>query len=177
MVIVMLGLSACTQPVSGEVLKSDKPRVTEPLVNQGDLATLVDGNSEFTFDLYQVLKDTDGNLFYSPYSISLALVMTYAGARGQTEDQMANTLNFLLPHNSLHPTFNGLDIDLSSRGEGSKGKDEEGFRLNIVNAIWGQKDYAFLSEFLDALAEHYGAGLRILDFIEVPEESRLTINN
>jgi len=102
--------------------------------------------------------------------------MTYAGARGDTEKQMADTLSLLLSQDSLHPAFNGLDIDLSSRGEGAKGKDEEGFRLNIVNAIWGQEDFKFLSEYLDILAENYGAGLRILDFIKAPDQSRITIN-
>ena len=172
-----MGLTACTQPVSGRVLKSDKPRATSPQTSDVDLATLTDGNGDFAFNLYQVLRDTDGNLFYSPYSISLALAMTYAGARGETEEQMADTLRFSLAQDNLHPAFNSLDIELASRGEGAKGKDGEGFRLNIVNAIWGQKDYQFLTEFLDVLAENYGAGLRILDFIKAPEESRITIND
>ena len=97
MVIVILGFAACSQPISAGILQSEKARVTEPPVSQGDLATLVDGNSEFAFDLYQTLKDIDGNLFYSPYSISLALAMTFAGTRGETEQQMADTVNFLLP--------------------------------------------------------------------------------
>ncbi len=153
LVIVLLGLAACAQPVSGEVIKSDKERVSIPDVSQTDLTTLVDGNSAFAFDLYQALSEADGNLFYSPYSISLALVMTYAGARGETAQQMADTLHFTLENNRLHPAFNWLDIELASRGEGVKGKDEGGFRLNIVNAIWGQEGYKFLSEFLDVLAE------------------------
>jgi len=70
-----------------------------------------------------------------------------------------------------------VDIELSQRGKGAKGKDGDGFRLNIVNAIWGQEGYNFLSGFLDLLAENYGAGLRILDFANAPEESRITINN
>jgi len=173
----MSGLIACAQPVYGEVIQSEKQRVTSPDVNESDLATLVSGNNAFAFDVYQVLREEDGNLFYSPYSISLALAMTYAGARGETAQQMADTLHFILPQDRLHPAFNGLDIELARRGEGAKGKDGEGFRLNIVNAIWGQKDYEFLSEFLDLLAENYGAGLRILDFVSAPEESRITINN
>jgi len=172
----MLGLAACAQPVAGEVIQSEKPRVTLPDVNEADMATLVDGNSAFAFDLYQALREADGNLFYSPHSISLALVMTYAGARGETAQQMADTLHFVLPHNRLHPAFNGMDLELGRRGEGARGKDGEGFRLNIVNAIWGQKDYKFLSEFLDLMAVNYGAGLRILDFTNAPEESRITIN-
>ena len=177
MAALILGLAACAQPVAGEVIQSEKPRVTSPNVGEADLATLVEGNSAFAFNLYQALREGDGNLFYSPYSISLALAMTYAGAQGETAQQMADTLQFVLPQNRLHPAFNDLDLELARRGEGAEGKDGEGFRLNIVNAIWGQKDYEFLSEFLDLLAENYGAGLRILDFASAPEESRITINN
>ena len=176
--MLMVACAAPAQPVSGEVIKSDKERISTPDVSQTDLTTLVAGNSGFAFDLYRPLKDTDGNLFYSPHSISLALAMTYAGARGGTAQQMADTLRFTLPNRpQLHPTFNWLDIELGSRGEGAKGKDGEGFRLNIVNAIWGQKDYKFLSEFLDILAENYGAGLRPLDVIKAPDQSGTTIND
>jgi serpin B len=174
---LVLPLISCGQPAAGELLKSDKERITSPDVSPGDEALLVEGNSAFAFDLYQALKEEEGNLFYSPYSISLALAMTYAGARGETAEQMAETLQFMLDQDSLHPAFNWLDAELAGRGEGAQGKDGEGFRLNIVNAIWGQKDYSFLPSFLDVLAENYGAGLRILDFINETEKSRVTIND
>ena len=175
---LLSGLVACIQPtISAEVIKSEKPRITSPEMNEADLTTLVSGNNAFAFDLYQALKQEDGNLFYSPYSISVALAMTYAGARGETAQQMADTLHFILSEDHLHSAFNSLDIELSQRGEGAKGKEGEEFRLNVVNAIWGQEGYEFLSEFLDVLAENYGAGLRPLDFANTPEESRITINN
>jgi len=177
MVVVLFGLVACAQPVAGEIVRSDKERETSPAVDEADLATLVSGNSAFAFDMYQALRKEDRNLFYSPYSISLALAMTYAGARGETAQQMADTLHFVLSQDRLHPAFNSVDIELSQRGKGAKGRDRGGFRLNIVNAIWGQKDYGFLTEFLDLLAENYGAGLRTLDFASSPEQSRVTINN
>ena len=177
-VILLLSLvGCCVEEAQIGMALSDKHRETSPDFSTSDLTALVDGNSAFAFDLYQALSDREGNLFYSPYSISLALAMTYAGARGETEQQMANTLQFILPQNRLHPAFNGLDLELASRGEGAAGKDEKGLRLNIVNAIWGQKDYEFLAEFLDVLAENYGAGLRLLDFVNSPEESRITIND
>jgi serpin B len=175
---LILPLLGCGQAaVGGEPLKSDKERITSPDVSASEQALLVEGNSAFAFDLYQALKEQDGNLFYSPHSISVALAMTYAGARGQTAEQMADTLQFLLEQERLHPAFNWLDAELASRGEGAEGKDEDGFRLNVVNAIWGQKDYDFLDAFLDVLAENYGAGLRILDFMNETEESRLAIND
>jgi serpin B len=182
--VVLLNLGACLRQsatveyaASGKILKSDKQRVTSPDVSESDLATLVEGNSTFAIDLYQALRKTGGNVIYSPYSISLALAMTYAGARGETERQMADTLHFILAQDRLHSAFDSLDIELGQRGKGAAGKDEEGFRLNVVNNIWGQEDYQFLSEFIDLLAENYGADLRILDFINAPEESRITIND
>jgi serpin B len=175
------------QPPSGDrppgesapVAQSDKERVASPDVTPSYLADLVGGNSGFAFDLYQFLKEEKGgdNLFYSPYSISLALAMTYAGARGETEGQMADALRFTLPQESLHSAFNALDLELAGRGEGAEGKDGQGFRLNIANAIWGQTGFQFLPDFLDTLAENYGAGLRLLDFINAPEESRITIHD
>jgi serpin B len=177
-VLLLAGLTACSvAPVSAGTAKSDKPRVTAPEVDNTDLETLVDGNTAFALDLYRELRADEGNIFYSPYSLSVALAMTYAGARGETELQMADALSFYLAQDRLHPAFNCLDQELASRGEGAEGKDEEGFRLNIVNDIWGQRDFTFLTDFLDTLAENYGAGLRILDFIGEPEASRIAIND
>jgi serpin B len=179
--VLLLPVTACNQQVAGELLMSDKPRETSPDVSEDDLAVLIEGNSAFAFELYQALRteedNKDDNLFYSPYSISVALAMTYAGARGDTAEEMATALRFMLEQERLHPAFNWLDAELASRGEGAQGKDGEGFRLNIVNAIWGQKDYSFLTEFLDVLAENYGAGLRILDFMTEAEKCRLIIND
>jgi serpin B len=176
MATLMLGLAACPPAAAGELIKSDKPRNTTPDTSESELATLVEGNSTFAFELYQELKKEDGNLFCSPYSLTLALVMTYAGARGETEQQMADALHFILPQDRLHPAFNALALEMDSRGKGAKGKDGGDFRLNIVNAIWGQKGYEFLATYLDTLAANYGAGLRVMDFANELEESRTTIN-
>ena len=176
-VIVLLSVVGCAQVPSTGVALSEKQRDISPDVSTSDSTKLVEGNSEFAFDLYQALRQQKGNLFYSPYSISLALAMTYAGARGGTEQQMADTLHFELQQALLHPAFNALDLELASRGEAAKEKDDQGFRLHIVNTIWGQNDYKYLNGFLDVLAVNYGAGLRLLDFISEPEQSRITINN
>ena len=157
-------------------LRSPKQRAA-PAVADAELKTLAQGNSAFAFSLYRTLASERGNLFYSPYSISLALAMTYGGARGETESQMAETLHFLLAQEKLHPAFNALDRELAARGKGPDGKEGAGFTLNLANAVWGQEDYAFLDEYLDLLAESYGAGVRPVDFRGSPEESRITIND
>ncbi len=171
--LVLLGLSGCAQ----SVVASGKDRITSPDVNKEDLVTLSDGNNTFAINLYQALKNNEGNFFYSPYSISSALAMAYAGARGETEKQMAETLHFTLPQEQLHPAFNSISLALASRGKETKDPEKMGFILKNVNAIWGQKGMSFFPNFLDVLAENYGAGMRVLDFGKEPEKSRLTINN
>jgi serpin B len=158
----------------GEVTgaQSIRPEEAEP----GDVANLAAGNTAFALELYQPLRQHQGNLFYSPYSISLALAMTYAGARGETAAQMAEALHFDLPQERLHPAFEALAQALASRGEDAEDKEGEPFRLNVANALWGHEDYQFLAAFLDLVERHYGGGLRTVDFVGAPEEARETIN-
>lgn len=185
--VALLGLVGCTMspPWNGNqaqnaqivLAASDESRVADPDVPAEDLDALIDGNQAFALDLYHYLAErSDGDLFLSPHSISVALAMTYAGAEAETAAQMAETLHFNLPQDQLHPAFNVLDQALSERGEGAEGKDGEGFRLHIVNALWGQKDYEFQQAFLDVLARNYGAGLRLVDFIQDAEAARQAIN-
>ena len=165
-------------PVSFQVAKSDEPRITSPNVSDTQLSALVNGNSAFAFDLYQQLtKSNTGNMFYSPYSISTALAMTYAGAAGDTEKQMSSVLHFTLPQAQLHPAFDDLSLRLASRGQGASGTNGKSFSLNIANALWGQQDYKIQSDFLNTLAQNYGAGVNLMDFVGSPEASRVTINN
>jgi serpin B len=176
--ILVLSTVSCSQTQAyGQEAKSDKDYDSSPNISDTALDTLVAGNSEFALELYRQLSaNDDGNLFFSPYSLSVALAMTYAGAEGATKEEMAETLNFILEEEDLHAAFNKLAIELAKRGEGDSSKDEEGFKLNITNAIWGQVEYAFLSEYLDTLAVNYDAGLRLLDFEADPEACRQTIN-
>jgi len=160
-----------------ETVQSGKSREVSPDIPEDDISELVSGANSFAFDLYQQLRGEEGNFFYSPYSISAALAMTYAGARGETERQMADTLHYTLGQDRLHPAFNWLDQALTSRGKDAGGRDDQGFRLNVVNAIWGQKDYEFRPNFLDTLAANYGAGLRVLDFTKDVQGARQAINS
>lgn len=157
-----------------DVAKSDKTRLEAPGLAEAQVPTLVEGNTEFALDLYGLLFDAKQNLFYSPYSISLALAMTYAGAKGDTEQQMAEALHFELAQERLHAAFNALDQALASRGQ--EVEEDQRFRLNVANALWGQQDFAFLAAFLDTLAQNYGAGMRLVDYQSAPEASRQTIN-
>jgi len=162
------------------MVASKQARVTAPNVPADDAEALREGNTAFAADFYQQLRSDaaqDGkNLFFSPYSISLALAMTYAGARGNTATEMAKALHYTLPQDRLHPAFNALDLALTSRGEGKQAADGKAFRLRVTNSIWGAPQTTFEPPFLDTLAQSYGAGVRLTDFIKDPEAARGTIN-
>lgn len=132
---------------------------------------VVAGNSKFALELYGKLENQQGNLFLSPYSISTALAMTSAGARGQTEKQMAEALCFAPVQNGqFHKVFGEIVKQLNASGE--KG----GYELVVANALWGQKGYNFLPEFLTLVRENYGGDLQQVDFAAQTEEARKTIN-
>lgn len=142
-----------------------------PKDKEADKRAVVEGNNVFAFDLYAKLKDTKGNLFLSPFSISTALGMTSAGARGNTATQMAKALHFELEQRRLHPALGALAAYLQAEEEG------RGYRLHIANALWGQEGSTFLPEFLDLTQRSYNAGLRQVDFRKQTEQARRTIND
>ena len=156
--------------------KSSIERVVDPQVSTSDSTQLASDNAAFAFDVYKQLITTNTNLIFSPASISIALAMTYAGAAGTTASEMASTLHFTLPPAQLHPAFDALDLALASRGQGKLGADGGPMQVNIVNALWAERTYAFRSDFLDTLAANYGAGVNLLDFLNAPDPSRLAIN-
>ena len=175
----VLALAGCSQEIAeapGELIASDKQRATEPDVSAGDMTALASANTDFGVALYRQVAKPGENLFFSPFSITQAFSMVYAGARGNTEQQMRQALHFTLPPEQLHPAMNALDLTLQRRNElepGQKGTPPE---LRIVNATWGQQGYAFEPAYLDTLAVHYGAGVRAVDFKSEADTIRNQIN-
>jgi serpin B len=159
------------------LLQSAVPRDESPQVSAADLTTLVRGNTAFAMDLYSasVTGDT-GNLFYSPYSISLAMAMSYAGAKGETASQTATVFHFDLPQADLHRAFNYVDLELTKRAAPANDESDGGFVLTLADAFWGQLAFPFLNDYLDVLSQNYGAPVRLVDFASAPDEARLAIN-
>ena len=135
------------------------------------IESLATGNTAFGLDLYARLKTADGNLFFSPYSISTCLAMTYAGAQGDTAAQMAKTLHFDTYQLQLATSFGELQKQLNSEQE------KKGIELNIANDLWGQKDHLFLPTFLDIAKQSYGANLKQVDFRTHADTARTEIND
>ena len=135
-----------------------------------DMEIQVRDNSAFAVDLYGKLCASEGNIFFSPYSISTALAMTCAGARGNTEKEMAETLKFSLGRDCLHPAFAYIESELS--GIQKSGNLE----LAIANSLWPQKDYKFLDEYISLIKEYYGTSITPVDYKRAHEEARKFIN-
>jgi serpin B len=157
-IVTVLSLTACTSGTSLAV------------PDEVDAENVVKGNTTFALNLYSTLQNREGNVFFSPYSISTALAMTYAGARGETKKQMAEVLNFTQDHDQLHPAFAQLHAHLNR--EQSKGD----IALTVANALWAEKNYSFLEDFIHTTNKNYGAPLNRVDFKNTPEETRTRIN-
>jgi serpin B len=167
------GTPAGGTPPPGQLARSDKPRLTA-VVPEEDIQQLTRNDAAFAFDLLRNSGGTD-NFFMSPHSISIALGMTYGGAREQTAAQMKQALHFELPEERLHSAFGALDLALAARN-GKSVPSGHAFELHVTNSLWGQRDHVFLAPYLDLLAENYGAGLSLLDFVTNAEGSRQAIN-
>ncbi len=135
-----------------------------------DALDVARSNNQFTLDLYGQLRQEKGNLFFSPYSISSALAMTYAGARGETATAMANTLHFSLPQNRFHPAMGELVHRFNAQAK------DRPYQLRVATALWGQKGFTFLPDFLKLTQDQYEAALKEVDFANNTEQARRTIN-
>jgi serpin B len=143
---------------------------TAPVEITDDVLTVAQGGNAFATDLYARLRsDKPSNLFFSPYSISTALAMTYAGAEGETAAQMAKVLHFPLPEAKLQPAFGTLRKLLASDDRTS------GFQLRVANRLWGQAGFQFRPEFLQVTSANFGADLGQVDFKQ-SEAARQTIS-
>lgn len=164
---VLAGAFLMTQCFAGLTGATAGPAVNE----KKNLGAVVAGNTEFATEFYKKISETrpNENAFFSPYSLSTALAMTYAGARENTAKQMADTLRFRLSQAELHPGFAELDAAMKSNGKG--------YRLEIANALWGQQGFQFQQDFVALVKTNYGGGFTPVDFSGQTENSRQIINN
>jgi len=170
-IFVSLAFIGCTSSIGSQdtsLANSKLERDLNPSVSQTQLRELANENNAFAFDMFTELRTSEsGNVFFSPYSISEALVMTCAGAKGDTKTQMSDVLHFNTDKTSLHNAFNALDLHLNY--------SDNNYTFSVANSLWAQKDYKFLDSYLDTIKVHYGADVRLLNFAE-SEKSSTTIN-
>jgi serpin B len=136
-----------------------------------NLREIVAANTAFALDLYRGLQKSEGNVFFSPWSISTALGMTYWGARGDTAAQMAEVLHLPKKDEQLPAAIQGLQDRLDKQGAAG-----QGYELAVANALWGHNGFLFSQSYLEFQKKYYGAGLRLVNFRGATEASRKRIN-
>jgi serpin B len=132
--------------------------------------TIARQNNQFAFDLYkEIIQDKDQNVFFSPFSISTALAMTYAGANSETAREMADAMHFGENSPEFHYAYKDYLEQLISNAKGN-------IELNIANRLWGEKSYTLNKDFIQINDLAYGSPLSHVNFKKQPNESRISIN-
>ncbi|HLG25052.1 MAG TPA: serpin family protein [Candidatus Nanoarchaeia archaeon] len=151
--------------------KQSVPIVDDAKATSEGINNVVNANNQFAFDLYSEFKDKNQNknIFFSPYSISLALTMTYEGAKGQTAEEMESVLHIPKEAGLRRPNFAKIYNDIN--------KKDKKYKLSTANALWAQKEYKFLEDYTGTVEKYYGGKVTNLDFVKESEKSSEIINS
>jgi serpin B len=155
--------------LKGPEAREDVPVLDDAGATASSVEATVDTYNGFALDLYRRYSAGDGNILFSPYSISTALSMTYEGARGLTAEEMEAVFGFLEDPSERLPSVARIYNTLNGEGRD--------YALHTVNALWMQQGYNILEEYVDTITGYYGGEANVLDFVAKPDESRLTIND
>jgi serpin B len=169
--VVVLLLAGCVGPgqeIPGQT-SGQTPVQTPPEPSPAAAGNMVDANNQFALDLYSHLsQDTNGNIFFSPYSLSSALAITSEGARGETAEEIRSVFHFPENRTLLRQGFAATMATINN--------PSSAYTLRTANALWAEKTFPFLPEYIGIAEQTYGAKTTNLDFISSPDESRVAIN-
>jgi serpin B len=165
-------------PPQFEIVESNLSRDVNPQASDADLAAAVAGNTDFALKVFPLIDPgNSSNIVFSPYSVTQAFALTAPGAKGSTLSGIEQAMSFLT-QDRLNPALNKLDLLLTSETSGTVTVTGDQYPiLKNANALWGQKGFTILPEYLDTLAVNYGAGLHIVDYINATEDARNAINS
>jgi len=158
----MLGVFLCGNSVKA-AQGLNESQVTKPGVD-----SIVKTNNEFTFDLFSRYKTETGNIFFSPYSISSALAMVYEGAKGKTAEEIQNVFHF--------PSDASIRRSALAKINNTLNAENKNYKLSVANALWAQKGFQLLGDYVTLIKTYYGGKVMNVDFIKETEKSRITIN-
>jgi serpin B len=153
-----------------QAVRSARSDLARSAATEGDAQQAAAAINAFAADLYDrmVAADPQANLVFSPTSIAIALLMTLAGAKGATAEEMIATLH-VTDTGAIHRSANAVDTAVEQSNRGAN-------KVTITNSLWGQDGFQFQQPFLDLLATEYGSGLELVDFIADAEGARQAIN-
>jgi serpin B len=120
----------------------------------------------FAFDMYRnLIKSENGNIFFSPYSISSAMAMLYAG----TSDEAKREIHAVMRYpDDTHLAMRELREILD---EGASGD------LSIANAIWPDSRLELLPSYVNTIKENYGGEVTQFDYLSKWREAENAINS
>ncbi|MFH1978118.1 MAG: serpin family protein [Candidatus Aenigmatarchaeota archaeon] len=176
MIVAVVVISGCTTQLeptpTPEPIPTPEPAPEPEIINQKQVTLangVIEANSLFASDIYDKYKSEDGNLFFSPYSISSALSMTYEGAKGQTAEEIQAVLHLPDDKNKIRTDFKSINNELN--------KADKTYKLTTANALWAEEDYVFVDEYFNVVDEYYDGEVNNLDFKTETENSRVAIND
>lgn len=152
-----------------DVIVKNDTNIIYPSVEPSYALDVKAANNQLALDLYSIYSQQDGNVFYSPYSISSALSMTYEGAKGKTAEEMRSVLHLPESREQVRTEYKALFEEMNKPGKP--------YFLKTANALWAQKDYPFLDSYFKNVETYYSGKATNLDFIKDTENSRVTIND
>ena len=176
--IVALVATACgaaDSSAGGPTLQADVPLALTDDVTDGDLAALVAGDAEFAFDVFHLIAGEE-NAIFSPYGLSEALTMTYAGTRGPTADEIRAVLHISLNDERLHRARNAMRTRVGTEADVPEGDLQEAV-VRVANSPWVQRKVRVVDSYLELLAAEYDAGVNVVDFAADPDEAARAINH
>jgi len=166
--LIIIGLGIFLYGGTTEPTKPTKPLDDSKITTEG-LSNVVEANNKFALDLYSEYKSEEGNVFFSPYSISTALAMTYEGAKGQTAEEMQSVFYFPEDDFVRRSGYANLYNEIN--------KDDKKYKLSTANALWAEENFQFLDEYFNLINQYYDGKVTNLNFKQDSEGSRITINN
>ncbi|OGC42787.1 hypothetical protein A2Y85_07130 [candidate division WOR-3 bacterium RBG_13_43_14] len=141
-----------------------------PLLDDAEMETAVKANNQFGFELYRKLCEQEAdNVFISPFSISMAMAMLFEGARDWTAGEMFDVFRFPDDVGIRQGAFRSLYQRIN--------KKDAKYQLNTANALWIQKDFSVLPEYLKTIKDYYFGYAANVDFARAAEQARLRINS
>jgi serine protease inhibitor len=121
-------------------------------------------------DLYRSFATKEGNVLFSPYSISMSLALLSAGADGDTKKQILDALHWGKTSASPTEDFGALDRHLESATQGDD-------ILTVADGLWRQQGGDLLPAFIKTAQSDLGAEVRDADFINNAPAAQAAINN
>jgi len=154
-------------PAAATTIAPSKPIAIAPVAPETE-KSIAQSINDFGVEYYKRASSGDGNIVVSPASISLAFAMTYAGAKGETADEIKTAFHYSLEGDAL---FGGFGATLA-RWNASKD-----VQLSVANRLFGETTFDFAPPFITLTERFFGAGLQGMDFKGSPENSRVSIND